>query len=95
MEQALAHIWQEALGLDHIGVQDDFFELGGNSLTAVQVIAEMRKRLGVRLSVRELFASPTIARLAGTLGAATGAGTDSIRKETDELQAALQRLERV
>ncbi|MCE9575737.1 MAG: amino acid adenylation domain-containing protein [Deltaproteobacteria bacterium] len=63
-EEALAAIWREALGVERIGVRDSFFELGGDSLGAVQVFARVRERFGAELSFDALFAHPTIAQLA-------------------------------
>ncbi|MEH0934862.1 type I polyketide synthase [Micromonospora psammae] len=64
LEAAIAAVWRDNLGVDDIGVDDDFFELGGNSLVAVQLIAAMRKAVGVRLPMRSLFERPTVAGLA-------------------------------
>ncbi|PWR15426.1 acyl transferase [Micromonospora sicca] len=67
LEAAIAAVWRDNLGVDDIGVDDDFFELGGNSLVAVQLIASMRKAVGVRLPMRSLFERPTIAGLAALI----------------------------
>ncbi|MEU4445428.1 SDR family NAD(P)-dependent oxidoreductase [Actinosynnema sp. NPDC050801] len=64
LEGVLARIWAQTIGVDHVGVDDDFFELGGNSLVAVQLIAQIRKAVGVRLPMRSLFDAPTVAGLA-------------------------------
>jgi len=94
VEQSLAQIWREALGVVQVGAQDDFFALGGNSLVAVQVTARIRKLLGVKLAVRDLFAAPTISRLAETVAAA-GPACNSARVPGDngELKNSLKRLE--
>ncbi|HEY0699751.1 MAG TPA: SDR family NAD(P)-dependent oxidoreductase, partial [Micromonospora sp.] len=67
LEATLVAVWRDALGVDAIGVDDDFFALGGNSLVAVQLIAAMRKAVGVRLPMRILFETPTVARLAARI----------------------------
>jgi len=71
-EQSVARIWEEMLGVDGIGAEDSFFEIGGSSLLAVQVIAEIKRRTDSAISVVELFAKPTIAHLAASLGQAAG-----------------------
>lgn len=73
-EEVLAEVWSEALGISSVGIRDDFFALGGHSLTAVEVVARIRDVLGVELSLREFFDGPTIAELA-TRPAGTGEST--------------------
>ncbi|MEI6147969.1 MAG: amino acid adenylation domain-containing protein, partial [bacterium] len=64
MEQALAGIWQAILNRDSISLHDDFFDLGGHSLKAVRVIAQIRKAFGMEIPVRTLFGFPTLAAFA-------------------------------
>ncbi|MFD2767146.1 SDR family NAD(P)-dependent oxidoreductase [Micromonospora eburnea] len=64
LEAALAQVWGRVLGVDQVGAEDDFFELGGNSLVAVQLIGQVRTALGVKLPMRSLFAAPTVAAMA-------------------------------
>jgi amino acid adenylation domain-containing protein len=73
IDQALARLWAEILGIDEIGVQDDFFDLGGNSLLAMQVIARAARMFGAELSLQRFFESPTIADLSGVISMAGGA----------------------
>ncbi|MEU6189644.1 amino acid adenylation domain-containing protein [Nocardia sp. NPDC047038] len=63
-EQAVAAIWAKVLKVDRVGTADLFFELGGESLRAMQVIAATTRVFGVKLSVRRLFKSPTVADFA-------------------------------
>src|SRR5207244_8820364 len=63
-EQIIANIWQELLGIQHIGVHDNFFELGGQSLLATQIVARVRTAFQGELPLRKFFESPTVAALA-------------------------------
>ncbi len=63
-EQALVRIWSELLGVDKIGVHDNFFTLGGDSLLSIRAIARARRE-GIEIDPRDFFESPTIASLAG------------------------------
>ncbi|MBF0643913.1 non-ribosomal peptide synthetase, partial [Pseudomonas protegens] len=67
VEQAIAAIWQELLGLPQVGRQDNFFELGGHSLLAVKLMERMRQ-VDLCADVRVLFGQPTLAALAATVG---------------------------
>ena len=62
VEQALAQVWAEVLGVDRVGIHDDFFALGGSSLSTVRVVARARAQ-GLALTVRDLVETPTIAGL--------------------------------
>jgi hypothetical protein len=64
LERTIAEVWQQMLGIEQIGVHDNYIELGGHSLLAGQLIARLRETLKVPLSIRNLFESPTIAQLA-------------------------------
>ncbi|MCA2320269.1 amino acid adenylation domain-containing protein [Mycobacterium intracellulare] len=64
IEEILADTYAEVLGLDRVGVDDSFFDLGGDSLTAMRLIAAINKTLNTRLGVRALFDTPDIAQLA-------------------------------
>jgi acyl carrier protein len=63
IEQRIAAILAALLGVERVGVLDNFFMLGGHSLLGTQVIARMRDAFGVELSLRSLFQSPTVAAL--------------------------------
>ncbi|MFF3072028.1 amino acid adenylation domain-containing protein [Kitasatospora sp. NPDC057904] len=75
-EERIAEVWREVLGRERIGSRDDFFALGGHSLLLSRVLVRLRQRFGVRLSLRELFAHPTVAGLARLVGRHTGAGPE-------------------
>jgi amino acid adenylation domain-containing protein len=63
-EKAVMEIWIDVLGVKHIGTRDDFFDVGGDSLVATQVISRIHKTLGVEVSLRVFFDAPTIESLA-------------------------------
>ncbi|MCX2953667.1 type I polyketide synthase [Lentzea sp. NEAU-D7] len=76
-EQQVAEIWQACLGLEQVGVDDRFFDLGGTSLIGLVVIGRIGKELGVELAPAMLFEKPTIAEFATLLAAPeTAAGPD-------------------
>jgi non-ribosomal peptide synthetase component F/acyl carrier protein len=68
-EEVIAAIWRDVLGRSDIGVTDDFFDLNGDSLHAIKVIACIRKTLGVGIPVSEFLRSPTVAALASAVAA--------------------------
>ena len=71
-EEILAGIYAQILGLQRVGVDDSFFDLGGDSLSAMRVIAAINTGLDAGLSVRAMFESPTVARLARHVGGQAG-----------------------
>ena len=66
-EKRLAEIWTEVLEVDEVGIRDDFFDLGGNSLLVAQVIARVRRNLRANLPLNVLFERSTIAELASEI----------------------------
>ncbi|MEH1980802.1 MAG: amino acid adenylation domain-containing protein [Nostoc sp.] len=67
IEEKIADIWQELLGIKLVGIHDNFFELGGDSLIGVQFITRLRNTFAIQLSVDSLFEFPTIAEIAPKL----------------------------
>ena len=72
VEEILAGIYAEVLGVERVGVDDSFFDLGGDSLSAMRVIAAVNTGLDADLSVRTVFEAPTVGQLAGRIGVGSG-----------------------
>jgi acyl carrier protein len=68
VEQILAGIWAEVLGVDRVGVDDSFFDLGGDSLSAMRAVAAMNTALDAKLAVTVLFDAPSVRSLSRQLG---------------------------
>ncbi len=68
-EEDLAALWSEVLGIERVGVHDNFFELGGDSILSIKVVARAR-RVGIRVTPRQVFQHPTVAGLAAAAGTA-------------------------
>ena len=89
LREQLRSLWEELLGIAPIGLDDDFFELGGNSLLSARLTAEIRRRTGRELPLATLFYAPTITLLAGVVedGAWTSPSSRLVRlKAGDESQ---------
>jgi amino acid adenylation domain-containing protein/thioester reductase-like protein len=70
VEEQLAEIWAQVLGLEQVGIHDNFFDLGGHSLLITQLLAKVRDTFKVNLSLRSLFQEPTVANIAKTIAIA-------------------------
>jgi amino acid adenylation domain-containing protein len=64
IEELVAQTWQEAVKVDHVGVDDNFFEIGGHSILAIQIVSRLRDAFNREVRVRALFEKPTVAALA-------------------------------
>ena len=72
VEEQLAAIFGAVLGLDRVGVHSDFFELGGDSLLAVQTLSRVKAAFATSISIRSFFSAPTVAQLAHQIEAQRG-----------------------
>jgi amino acid adenylation domain-containing protein len=89
MEEALAGIWAEVLGLDRVGVYDDFLELGGHSLLATQIVSRVTGVLDVDVSLPSLFQSANVAAMAVVVAQAQAeqAEREDVERILSELEA--------
>lgn len=88
VEEELAAIWAQVLGVSRVGIHDNFFDLGGHSLLATQILSRVRSSFPVDLPLRRLFEQPTVAGLAAMIEQALVA-----QQEEAELEALLAELE--
>jgi amino acid adenylation domain-containing protein len=100
VEQGLAQIWREVIGLQELGRNDDFFDVGGHSLLATKVTARITKMFNVELPVRTIFEAPTVAELAQAITKAQQENPNAvstITRRTKEMDAEqlLKRLEKL
>jgi acyl carrier protein len=68
VEATIAEIWADILRMERVGIHENFFDLGGHSLKATQVMSRVRHSFGVDLPLRVLFEAPTVAELAARVG---------------------------
>jgi amino acid adenylation domain-containing protein len=91
LEQNLASIWMQVLQVPRIGLDDNFFDLGGHSLLAAQVVARIKRELGLAVALRSLFECPVLADLAAELASLDSHGSE----DWDEMEAFMNALEEV
>ncbi|MFN4950190.1 MAG: amino acid adenylation domain-containing protein, partial [Flavobacteriales bacterium] len=73
-EKQLVKLWSEVLGVEEstLSIKADFFDLGGHSIKAIRLLGQMHKQLGVKLSLKELFANPSVEQLSRRITSTTG-----------------------
>jgi amino acid adenylation domain-containing protein/FkbM family methyltransferase len=95
LEEAIAGLWTDVLGVERVGVEDDFFELGGQSLLAARLIGRLVARFDLELPLRSLFEAPSVAGLAARIEGAqqmpTGGAELAARREEPPPLVALAR----
>ncbi|WP_299250018.1 phosphopantetheine-binding protein, partial [uncultured Aquimarina sp.] len=63
LEKALCDIWVSVLGIEQVGITDDFFKIGGNSILAIQLVHKISEQQSINIKVHNLFKFPTIKQL--------------------------------
>jgi len=92
-ERTLVDLWGRLLGVNPVGVEDNFLDLGGHSLLATQIISRVQQEFGIKVQLAELISGATIAHLAGIIdnarwakdAAAEGAPEEEDQREVGEL----------
>jgi amino acid adenylation domain-containing protein len=90
VEEALAEIWAQVLGLDQVGINDNFFVLGGDSLLATQIISRVITSLRVKVPIKSLFQAPTVTDMAMVIVKSRFEKAES--KEIDSMLAEVEAL---
>ncbi len=90
IEQAMVEIWREVLDVEHVGIKDNFFSLGGHSLLVIQVIYRVKERLDADVPLRALFEKPTVEEFAafiadGFIGTAYVGALDAVLREIEAI----------
>ncbi|WP_407155120.1 MupA/Atu3671 family FMN-dependent luciferase-like monooxygenase [Bradyrhizobium sp. STM 3557] len=88
VERKLAAIFQELLGLSEIGIDDNFFDLGANSLMMVRVVERIRTEFGIKMSVVRVFQFPTLGGLAAAIA---GSETNPVAAQPEQNRGQLRR----
>ncbi len=90
-ERRLVEIWSSVLSVDEISIEDDFFALGGHSLTAMRVMSRVQDEFGVKLLLRAVFDHPTVAALAEAIDAAAPAPASVVELTPSPIRRAARR----
>ena len=91
VEEKIAHIWQQVLGIENVGIHDNYFDLGGTSLSALQVIAQLQKEFSVPVSPIVLFEASTVSELSKRLQPNRGkADNETLKKAVARRRAGRQ-----
>lgn len=88
LEQTVAAVWEELFGLQQVGATDNFFEMGGNSLLAIQLVSRLRRELEIELPLNSLFESPTVGGLSAAI-----TKIQSHEREAEEIERLLREIE--
>jgi aryl carrier-like protein len=86
LEEELAAIWTQVLRVEKIGAHDNFLDLGGDSVLAAQVVAQMASKLGVQWSLLQFFEKPTLAGVAEQVSQTRVHLTEEMAHELDAIE---------
>lgn len=89
-QRGIVAIWEDILGIQPIGIDDNFFDLGGHSLLAALFLSRLQEELGVRLELKSIFESPTVATIATVLETEKEKSKD---KSVQDIEALLDEIE--
>lgn len=89
VEQTVADIWQKLLGIDEVGVYDSLFDLGGDSLLAIQIISRLREAFHLEISLRSVFDAPTVAAISDNIRS----GSKEAEQDAEEISDVLDLIE--
>jgi acyl transferase domain-containing protein/acyl carrier protein len=93
-EEKIANVWQQVLGIEKVGIHDNYFDLGGTSLSAIQVVSQLQKELNLPVSPIAIFESPTVGELAKKLNPDSGKQSErTLKTKIDRRKAARQKKE--
>ncbi|MDQ3280871.1 MAG: D-alanine--poly(phosphoribitol) ligase subunit DltA [Acidobacteriota bacterium] len=86
LQREVAEVWRAVLGVERVGLDDNFFDIGGHSLKATQVVSRLHKKLGIEVALREVFRQPTVRTLCAAIDGRDAKAYEPIaRIETREL----------
>jgi microcystin synthetase protein McyA len=94
MEETIADIWQRVLGVEQVGVNENFFDIGGDSLKAVQVASQLREAFGTKITITNIFEKTTVSAMAAMLKS-NGSQEDWNRKSASSLKRGEKRKARI
>jgi len=93
LEQTITSIWEKFLGIERVGIFDDFFELGGDSLMAVQLVSELHRTVQLKFSSQSLLENPTIATLTESVQPLTPRDDDNKVDDSQALPSSLVKIQ--
>ena len=85
-EAVVASAWARSFGFDRVGRNDDFFQLGGHSLMALEIMNEMRRRFSVNLALPDLFDNPTVRQFSQHIDMLAWASSEPVESAEDAIE---------